>query len=214
MFDFQLFLLPLWQTIYMVIASSALATVFGLPLGVLLFITRSPMIAPQNKLNRALNGLVSIGRSIPFIILMIALIPFTRAIVGTSIGTTAAIVPLTVCAIPFLAKVVETALTEIYPGLIESSISMGASVWQIVIKVLLPEALPGLIQGITLMVINLIAYSAMAGAIGGGGLGDLAIRYGYQRFNMPIMLATIVILIVLVQLTQWLGDYIVKKLRR
>lgn len=198
----------------MVIASSALATVFGLPLGVLLFITRSPMIAPQNKLNRALNGLVSIGRSIPFIILMIALIPFTRAIVGTSIGTTAAIVPLTVCAIPFLAKVVETALTEIYPGLIESSISMGASVWQIVIKVLLPEALPGLIQGITLMVINLIAYSAMAGAIGGGGLGDLAIRYGYQRFNMPIMLATIVILIVLVQLTQWLGDYIVKKLRR
>ena len=213
MFEWQLFIEPFFQTLYMVSLSGLLATLFGLPLGILLFITQQQQIFAHPSLNKLLNMIVSSLRSIPFIILMIALIPFTRAIVGTSIGTTAAIVPLTVCAIPFLGKVIETALGEIPYGLIEASQSMGASIQQIVLKVLLPEALPSLIQGITLTVINLVGYSAMAGAIGGGGLGDLAIRYGYQRFDIKVMLITTVILIFLVQFTQFIGDTLLKKLR-
>ncbi|MBI5448178.1 MAG: ABC transporter permease [Gammaproteobacteria bacterium] len=214
MFEISLFIEPLWQTIYMVFFSSLLAMLFGIPLGVVLFITRPHHILSHEKIHRLMNMLVSGLRSIPFIILMIALIPFTRFLVGTSIGTTAAIVPLAVCAIPFLGKVVESVLSEVSSGLIEAAQSMGASTMQIILKVLLPEALPGLIQGVTLTVINLIAYSAMAGTIGGGGLGDLAIRYGYQRFDTQVMLLTIVILILLVQFTQFLGDLFVKRLRR
>lgn len=214
MFDWQLFFIPLLQTLYMVLASGFFASLIGIPLGIVLFTARSKLIKPMPFLYRTLNFLVSIGRSVPFIILMIALIPFTRMITGTSIGTTAAIVPLTVCAIPFLAKVVENILIDVPVGLIEASLSMGSSTWDLVKYVLLPEALPALIQGITLMTINLISYSAMAGAIGGGGLGDLAIRYGYQRFNVPVMIITIIILVLLVQLTQMLGDKLVKQLGR
>lgn len=214
MSDWHLFIEPLWQTIYMVVISGLIATLLGLPLGVALFITRPQQILAHAKINNVINMLVSGLRSVPFIILMIALIPVTRMIVGTSIGTTAAIVPLAICAIPFLGKVIESTFCEIPYGLIEASQSMGASTMQIIFKVLLPEALPGLIQGITLMMINLVGYSAMAGAIGGGGLGDLAIRYGYQRFNMQVMLITIVILIFLVQFTQFLGDRLVKRLGR
>lgn len=214
MFDFQLLIEPFWQTIYMVAVSSFFTVLFGLPLGIILFITQPNRVYAHPFLNKFLNIFVSGLRSIPFIILMIALIPITRYLVGTSIGTTAAIVPLTICAIPFFAKVIETTLQEISGGLIEASQSMGASTRQIIFKVLIPEAMPGIIQGITLMVINLVAYSAMAGAIGGGGLGDLAIRYGYQRFDLGIMLMTIVVLIFLVQFTQFLGDFFVKRLKR
>lgn len=214
MFDFQLLIEPLWQTIYMVVVSSFFTVLFGLPLGVILFVTQPRRIYARPVLNKILNMLVSGLRSIPFIILMIALIPITRYLVGTSIGTTAAIVPLTICAIPFFGKVIETTLQEISGGLIEASQSMGASTRQIIFKVLIPEAMPGIIQGITLVVINLVAYSAMAGAIGGGGLGDLAIRYGYQRFDLQVMIMTIVVLIFLVQFTQFLGDFFVKRLKR
>lgn len=153
-------------------------------------------------------------RSIPFIILMVAIIPFTRLVAGTSIGTTAACVPLTLAAIPFLARLVETAIKEVNGGVIEAAQSMGATPLQIIWKVLLPEALPTLIDNITVLIVNLISYSAMAGAIGGGGLGDIAIRYGYQRFQGDVMLATIVILIVLVQVIQSAGDYLSRKVNK
>ncbi|HQD04251.1 MAG TPA: methionine ABC transporter permease [Halanaerobiales bacterium] len=196
------------ETLYMVSVSLVIAVIFGIPLGVLTTITRKGHILSNNTLNKALDGIINIGRSIPFIILMVAIIPLTRAIVGTSIGTTAAIVPLAVAAIPFVARVVDNALLEIDPGIIEAARSMGATPLQIILKVLLPEALPGLILGITLTAINLIGYSAMAGAIGGGGLGDIAVRYGYQRFRVEVMVQTVVILILLVQLIQWAGNKI------
>ncbi|MGB4005919.1 MAG: methionine ABC transporter permease, partial [Halanaerobiales bacterium] len=159
------------ETLYMVSVSLVIAVIFGIPLGVLTTITRKGHILTNNVLNKILDGIINIGRSIPFIILMVAIIPLTRALVGTSIGTTAAIVPLAVAAIPFVARVVDNALLEIDPGIIEAARSMGATPLQIIVKVLLPEALPGLILGVTLTAINLIGYSAMAGAIGGGGLG-------------------------------------------
>src|SRR3990167_7724474 len=214
MFDFSLLISPFFQTIYMVAASGFLTCLFGFSLGILLFITRPNQIYARHRLNQFLNVLVSTLRSIPFIILMIALIPFTRWLVGTSIGTTAAIVPLTLCAIPFLGKVIQTTLQEIPFGLIEASQSMGASTQQIILKILIPESLPGIIHAITLTLINLVAYSAMAGAIGGGGLGDLAIRYGYQRFDTNVMFFTVIILIVLVQVTQYLGERCAKRLKR
>ena len=198
------------ETLYMVSVSLIIAVVFGIPLGVLTTITRKGHILPNGVLNKTLDGIINIGRSIPFIILMVAIIPLTRAIVGTSIGTTAAIVPLAVAAIPFVARVVDNALLEIDPGIIEAARSMGAAPLQIIVKVLLPEALPGLILGVTLTAINLIGYSAMAGAIGGGGRGDFAVRYGYQRFRVEIMVQTVVILVLLVQLIQWAGNKIAK----
>jgi len=198
------------ETLYMVSVSLIIAVVFGIPLGVLTTITRKGHILPNGVLNKTLDGIINIGRSIPFIILMVAIIPLTRAIVGTSIGTTAAIVPLAVAAIPFVARVVDNALLEIDPGIIEAARSMGAAPLQIIVKVLLPEALPGLILGVTLTAINLIGYSAMAGAIGGGGLGDIAVRYGYQRFRVEVMVQTVVILVLLVQLIQWAGNKIAK----
>lgn len=199
------------QTLYMVFISSVIATLGGLPLGVILYVTRKGGIHAKTSIYQTLSALVNMTRSIPFIILMIAIIPFTRWVVGTSIGTNAAIVPLSVCAMPFIARVVESALMEVSPGLIEAATAMGATAWQIIRKVLIPEALPGVINGLTLAIVNLIGYSAMAGAVGGGGLGDLAIRYGYQRFDVMVMLAAIVIMIALVQMVQLSGNYLANR---
>jgi D-methionine transport system permease protein len=200
-----------WQTLYMVGMSSALAIALGIPLGIILLTSRPQGILANPILNKILGSLVNALRSVPFIILLVAIIPFTRWVIGTSIGTTAAIIPLTVGAIPFLARIVENALEEVHGGLIEAGHAMGASAGQIIRHILVPEALPGIINGITVMVITLVSYSAMAGVVGGGGLGDLAIRYGYQRFDAMVMLATIVILIVMVQLMQMLGDYLARR---
>jgi len=200
------------ETIYMVAIASLLAILVGLPLGTILYVTRKGNILEQAAANQMLSAIVNMTRSIPFIILMIAVIPFTRLLIGSSIGTNAAIVPLSLAAIPFLARVVENALLEVNKGLIEAATAMGATVWQIIMKVLIPEALPGIINGLTLTIISLIGYSAMAGAVGGGGLGDLAIRYGYQRFDVTMMLMTIAIMIVFVQAIQYFGDKIAKQL--
>ncbi len=203
-----------WETMYMVVTSTVLATLIGLPLGVVLTVTRSNHILPNVAVNSVLGTVVNAARSTPFIILMVAIIPLTRLIVGSSIGTTAAIVPLTISAAPFVARVIEGSLLEIDPGVIEAAQAMGASPMQIIMKVLLPEALHSIVLGITLAIISLIGYSAMAGALGGGGLGDLAIRYGYQRFRLDVMIITVVVLIVMVQAMQSIGDYASKKLNK
>lgn len=200
----------LWETLEMTIISTVLSTIIGIPLGVILLITSKGHMLENLAINRVLGVVVNALRSIPFIILLVAIIPFTRLVVGTSIGTIAATVPLTVAAIPFLARLVETSLREVDGGIIEAAQSMGATPMQIIRKVLLPESLPMLIDNITVLIVNLIGYSAMAGVVGGGGLGDIAIRYGYQRFNPEIMGITIVILIVLVQLTQSVGEHLSK----
>ena len=196
----------LWETIYMTGLSGLMSFVFGIPLGVLLYITRPGRFMASPVVNMVLGAVVNATRSVPFIILMVAIIPLTRMLVGTSIGTTAAIVPLTLAAIPFVARIAEGAINEVPGGLIEAAQAMGATPLQIITRVLLPEARPGLINGMTITLVTLVGYSAMAGAIGGGGLGDLGIRYGYQRFDGAIMLATVVVLIVLVQLVQSVGD--------
>lgn len=198
------------ETVYMVILSSVIATLIGLPLGIILYSTRKGHILEHPALHQILAVIVNMTRSIPFIILMIAIIPFTRLVVGSSIGTNAAIVPLSIAAMPFIARIVENAILEVNKGLIEAASAMGATSWQIITKVLIPEALPGIINGLTLTVISLLGYSAMAGAVGGGGLGDLAIRYGYQRFDVNIMIITIVIMIILVQALQFFGDKLAK----
>ena len=208
---FDLILQATLDTLYMVAVSGVIATLLGLPLGVMLYVTRPRQIMAMPVLNQALGIITNIGRSIPFIILMVAIIPFTRMLVGTSIGINAASVPLTIAAIPFVARLIEGALNEISPGLIESAQSMGATPWQIITKVLIPEARGGIITGLTITLVTLVSYSAMAGAVGGGGLGDLGFRYGYNRFNPTIMLITVVILVVLVQGFQSLGDYLVRK---
>ncbi|MDR5898809.1 ABC transporter permease [Halomonas vilamensis] len=199
------------DTLYMVGVSGLISTLLGVPLGVMLYVTRPRQILTMPILNQVLGIVTNIGRSIPFIILMVAIIPFTRMLVGTSIGINAAVVPLTIAAIPFVARLVEGALNELSPGLIESAQAMGATPWQIIRKVLLPEARGGIITGLTITLVTLVSYSAMAGAVGGGGLGDLGIRYGYNRFNPTIMLITVVILVVMVQGFQSLGDYLVRK---
>jgi D-methionine transport system permease protein len=201
------------ETLYMVSISSLLAAVFGLPLGLLLVITGPKGFLPNPLLNQVLGWVVNAVRSLPFIILLVAIIPLTRLIVGTTIGSTAALVPLTISAVPFFARVSETSLLEVDKGLIEAAESMGCSSWDIIRKVLIPESLPSLVLGLTLMVISLIGNSAMAGTVGGGGLGDLAIRYGFQRFDTRVMIYTVVILIVLVQFIQWLGDTVAQRLR-
>ena len=198
------------ETLYMVTLSSLIATLVGLPLGIILYCTRRKNILAHPALYETLAIIVNMTRSIPFIILMIAIIPLTRLLVGTSIGTNAAVVPLSIAAMPFIARIVENAILEVNKGLIEAATAMGATSWQIIIKVLIPEALPGIINGLTLTVISLVGYSAMAGAVGGGGLGDLAIRYGYQRFDVKIMIITILIMIVLVQAFQFFGDKLAK----
>lgn len=202
------------ETFYMVGVATVFTALLGLPLGVLLVITDRGSIVAAPGVNKVLAAIVNVGRSLPFIILLVAVIPFTRLIAGTSIGSTAAIVPLTIAAIPFFARVVETALREVERGLIEAAQAIGATNWQIVAKVLIPEALPSLVLGLTITIIGLLGYSAMAGAVGGGGLGDLAIRYGYQRFQTDVMLATVVLLIVLVQGIQMLGDWAARRINK
>ena len=202
------------ETVQMTVISTVVAVLLGVPLGVILVITSRGHIMQNEAVNKVLGAIVNATRSIPFIILMVAIIPFTRLVAGTSIGTTAACMPLTLAAIPFLARLVETAIKEVNSGVIEAAQSMGATPLQIIWKVLLPEALPTLIDNITVLIVNLISYSAMAGAIGGGGLGDIAIRYGYQRFQGDVMLATIIILIVLVQVIQSVGDYLSRKVNK
>lgn len=203
-----------WETCYMVFSSTALSTLIGLPLGIILCVTRKDHILPNPTLNAVLGAIVNATRSTPFIILMVAIIPLTRLIVGSSIGTTAAIVPLTISAAPFIARIIESSLLEINLGIIEAAQAMGASPMQIITKVLIPESLHSIVLGITLAVISLIGYSAMAGTLGGGGLGDLAIRYGYQRFQMDVMIATVIVLIIMVQVMQSLGDNLSKKLNK
>ncbi len=200
--------LQLWNTIYMVFVSAFFAVMIGLPIGVILTISSKGQIKENLGLYKILETLVNIGRSFPFAILMVALIPFTRWIVGTSLGTTASIVPLTVAAAPFIARLVETALKEVDRNIMEAALVMGSRTRHIIIKVLLPEALPSIVQGITLTVVNLIGYSAMAGLVGGGGLGQVAIQYGYNRFNTFIMTVTVILLILLVQVVQWIGNAI------
>ena len=199
------------ETLYMVGASSAISIIFGVPLGVLLLITSKGYFFENLVFYRILGTIVNALRSIPFIILMVAITPITKFIVGTSIGTTAVIVPLVIGTIPFTGRLVETSLRTVSTGLIEAATSMGATPRQIVTRVLLPEALPELIQNFTITVIVIIGCSAMAGAIGGGGLGDVAIRYGYMRFRLDMMISTVLILIVMVQLVQLIGDYLTRK---
>ncbi len=208
----ELFATSLWETVLMVAISGLAGALLGVPLGVFLRLTDRGGVLENRAVNAVTGAIVNAVRSTPFIILLVAIIPFTRFVVGSSIGTAAAIVPLTISAIPFVARLVETALREVDSGLVEAAQAMGASTRQIVFKVLLPEALPGIVAGLTIMLVSLTGYSAMAGAIGGGGLGDLGIRYGYPRFLPDVMLAVVVILIVFVQLLQSLGDWAVRKL--
>ncbi|MDO5620229.1 MAG: methionine ABC transporter permease [Paracoccus sp. (in: a-proteobacteria)] len=196
------------ETLYMVAISALIGTIFGLPLGVFLATSQRGELLAAPWLNRVLGLVVNAARSIPFIILVVAIIPFTRMVAGTSIGTTAAIVPLSIAAAPFIARLVENAIREVDSGLIEAARAMGATPFQIIRKVLLREALPGITLGLTLAVVSLIGYSAMVGAVGGGGLGDLGIRYGYQRFMPDVMLIVVIIMIVLVQLVQSAGEWI------
>lgn len=207
----NLLLKSLGETLYMLGVSAVIAALVGIPLGILLVVTEKGGILSCPVLNKPLAFIVNVIRSIPFIILMVAIIPLTRLIAGTSIGTTAAIVPLTIAAIPYTARMVETSIREIPSGLIEAAESMGATPFQIIWKVFIPESLPSVIETMTVVVVTLIGSSAMAGTIGGGGLGDLAIRYGYQRFQADVMLATIIVLVVIVQLIQFIGNKLSRK---
>lgn len=197
------------ETLYMVLTSTFFAIVLGLPLGTLLY--SSKYIKPNPKLHKMLSALINIFRSIPFIILLVAIIPFTRLLVGTSIGMNAAIVPLSIGAAPFFARLVDNVFKSLSTGLIETGYAMGASTKQIILHILLPEAKSGLIHAVTVTAITLVNYSAMAGTVGAGGLGTLAINYGYQRFDAGIMISTVIVLIVMVQLMQMLGDYLAKR---
>jgi D-methionine transport system permease protein len=202
----------LLETLLMVGVAGAIAVAAGIPLGVILVVTERGAMLQNPGLNRVLALVINATRSVPFIILMVAIIPFTRLIAQTSIGTTAAMVPLSVAAVPFMARIAENALREIDPGLITAARAMGASPLQIIVKVLLPESLPGLVAGVIVTLVSLVGYSAMAGAIGGGGLGDMGIRYGYQRFLPEVMLAVVVVLVLLVQAMQSLGDWLVRRI--
>lgn len=203
-----------WETLHIVAVSGAFTLLGGLLLGTILYITSATGPRPIAVVNAPLGLIVNIGRSAPFVLLMVAVVPLTRLITGTSIGTEAAIVPLTVASIPFFARLVEGALLEVQPGLIEAARSMGAGTPALVWRVVLPEATPGLIRGFTVTLVAVVSYSAMAGIVGGGGLGDLAYRYGYQRFETEYMIWPLVILVVLVQLFQILGDRCARTLDR
>jgi len=208
----QLLLTATGETLYMVLLASLFTLLIGLPLGVLLFISRKGGLYPMPRLNRLLGGLVNLGRSLPFVVLLIALIPLTRLVVGTTLGSTAAVVPITIGAFPFFARIVENALDEVDRGRVEAILAMGGHIGHVIFKALLPEALPALLAGLTLTLVMLIGFSSMAGVIGGGGLGDLAIRYGYQRFHNQIMVATVLVLVLLVQGVQSCGDRLVRAL--
>ncbi|GAP41757.1 methionine ABC transporter permease [Flexilinea flocculi] len=208
----DLLLIATWQTLYITFISTFLAYLLGVPLGIWVVVTAPNSIAPNRTVNEILGGIINIGRSIPFIILLVAVLPFTRWIVGTTIGPTATIVPLTIAATPFVARIIEQSLVEVDSGLIEMGEAMGATSWQIIFKVLLPESLPSIIRGVSITIINLIGYSAMAGAVGGGGLGDLAIRYGYYRYQSDVMIVTIILLVIIVELIQLIGNYSAKRI--
>jgi D-methionine transport system permease protein len=194
------------ETLYMTLVATAFVLLGGVPLGVLLVATDRGGIWEQPLLNKVLGSIVNIVRSAPFIILMVALVSVTRFIVGTTIGTTASIVPMVIAAIPFMGRVVEQSLREVDPGLVEAATAMGTSNWQMIVKLLIPEALPSLIRGTSLMIISLIGLGAMAGAVGGGGLGAIAVTYGYMRFQTDVMLGCLVVLLLLVQIIQFVGD--------
>ncbi|MEB3750941.1 methionine ABC transporter permease [Geobacillus sp. FSL W8-0032] len=199
-----------WDTLYMVGISLLAAVIAGLPLGVLLFVTDRGLFWENKPLQTILGFLINIVRSIPFIILLVALLPLTKLLVGTTIGPTAAAVSLSVAATPFFARIVETALREVDKGVIEAATAVGATPWMIIKDVLLSDALPGIIHGLTITAISLIGYSAMAGIVGGGGVGDLAIRFGYYRYDNTVMITTIIILLCLVQVVQFVGDSIAR----
>lgn len=203
-----------WQTFVMVIFSTIFSLILGLPLGILLcYSDPATGLHPQSLLNKILSVVINILRAIPFVILVILLFPFTRAIVHTAIGTKASIVPLTIAAAPFVARVIESSLKEVDPGVIQAARSMGSTNKQIIYKVLLPEALPSIVSGITLTIINLIGYSAMAGTVGGGGLGDVAIRYGYQRYRVEYMVGSVAIILILVEIVQVIGTNLTNKMQ-
>lgn len=201
-----------WDTLLMTIVSTFFAYVIGIPLGVLCVLTSPKGLMPHRIFNMVLGWIINIGRSIPFIILLVALIPFTRFIVGISLGVPGAIVPLVISAAPFIARMVEQSIEEVDGGLVEAAQSFGANTWQIVYKVFLREALPSLVRGFAIVFITILGYSAMAGCVGAGGLGDIAIRYGYQRYQDDVMIATVIILIVIVQIVQSACNYAARKM--
>ena len=201
-----------YETLLMTFASTIFAYLIGLPLGVIMVATDARGISPNKTVNTVLGTIINIGRSIPFVILIVAVIPLTRFIVGKAIGPVAAIVPLTIAAAPFVARMVETALQEVDPGVVEAAKTMGATNWQIASKVLLPEAVPSLIRGFSITTITLIGYSAMAGAFGAGGLGDIAIRYGHHRYQADVMWVTVVLIVVIVQAIQMAFEIAAKKI--
>lgn len=207
----EMLLIGTLDTIYMTLAATFFSYVFGVAMGVILTIARKGGIWPHAVLYAVLDVVVNLTRSFPFIILMIAVIPFTRLVVGTTIGNNATIVPLVLAAAPFVARMVESSLLEVDPGVVEAAQSMGASIWQIITRVLIPEAMPSLITGSAVSAITILGYSAMAGAVGGGGLGKLAIMYGYNRYQTDIMIITVVLLIVIVQIFQSLGNWAARK---
>lgn len=203
-----------FETIYMVGIAVLVALLVGMPLGIILYVTDNGLIL-QNRFIKNIAGIVTnLVRSIPFIILLVFLLPFTNLLLGTQIGPTAAAVPLSIAAIPFFARMVESSAREIDRGVIEAAVSVGAKPWTIIKDIILPEAKPGIVSGLTITIISLIGYSAMAGTVGGGGIGDLAIRYGYYRYDNLVMYTTVVVLIVLVQVIQFSGDFIAKKMNK
>lgn len=206
-------LFALWETLYMVIVSTVLSGIFGSGVAILMIVTGPSGLRPNAPLYRVLDVAVNLLRSFPFIILLIAIIPLTRIIVGTSIGSTASIVPLTIAATPFVARLMEGSLLEVDRGVVEAAKSFGASTWQIIWGVMIKEAMPSLVLNWAVVAINLLGYSAMAGVVGGGGLGDLAIKYGYNRFQTDVMIYSVAILIVVVQVIQCVGNYIYEKIR-
>ncbi len=201
----------LLETIYMTFFSTFVAYIIGLPLGVLLVTSQSNGISPSPKLNKALNLIVNVVRSVPFLILLVAVIPFTRFVIGTTIGSTATVVPLVIASAPFIARLVESSIQEVEKGVIEAAVSMGCSPLQIITKVMIPEAVPSLIMGAAIATTTILSYSAMAGFVGGGGLGDIAIRYGYYRYENGIMIVTVAILVIIVQVAQEIGTKFAKK---
>ncbi len=201
----------LLETIYMTFLSTFIAYIIGLPLGVLLVTSQSNGISPIPKLNKILNLIVNVVRSVPFLILLVAVIPITRFVVGSSIGSSATVVPLVIASAPFIARLVESSIQEVEKGVIEAAVSMGCSPFQIITKVMIPEAVPSLIMGAAIAATTILSYSAMAGFVGGGGLGDIAIRYGYHRYEYGIMIVTVAILVIIVQVSQDIGTKIAKK---
>jgi len=204
-------LMGLLETIYMTALSTVVAYLIGLPLGVILVTSEESGIFPLPKVNKILNVIVNIVRSVPFLILLVAVIPFTRLVIGTTIGSTATVVPLVIASAPFIARLVESSIKEVDKGVIEAAVSMGCSPFQIIYKVMIPEAVPSLIIGAAIATTTILSYSAMAGFVGGGGLGDIAIRYGYYRYENAIMIVTVILLVIIVQIAQEIGTKIAKK---